>query len=143
MTITMTVLGLVLTVRYTTGTHYEAKVLACHGGRYNPCDILVETSSGAQVLASANLHKNLSGQTIRVTVHGSAPWREVEQLHNPWAWPDISGIFVLAALGLVPAASSCARHTEFSACAASPRDATRLRRNGIRTKGGRHARVAA
>jgi hypothetical protein len=98
--VTMTWLGLYSVNQQTTGTRYNATVTACHGGRYNPCDIVVHTTTG-DVRASANLLDNTGdGETVRVIADGAPPWRHVTQIDNPLAWPIIVGIFITAGIGL-------------------------------------------
>jgi len=90
-------LGVYATEQNSVGKHYTATVGVCHGGRYNSCDIVVHTAA-RDVAASANLGDVHTGQTIRVIANGSPPWGHVTQLNNPWALPDIIGIFALAGL---------------------------------------------
>jgi hypothetical protein len=107
--IAMTWLGLYSVHEQTTGTHYTATVVACHGGRYNPCDILVHTPGG-DVRASANLLQNTGdGETVRVIADGAPPWRHVTQIDNPLAWPIIVGMFLIAGIGVAGLAFTVAR----------------------------------
>ena len=92
-------LGVYAAVQNSVGTHYNATVSVCYGGRYNPCDIVVHTAAG-DVAASANLSNVHVNETIRVIADGSPPWRHVTQLNNPWAIPDILGIFTLSVVFL-------------------------------------------
>ena len=82
------------------GTRYSATVLACHGGRYNSCDIIVHTAAG-DIPATSDLADGTSeGDKVRVVAGGPPPWGRMTEVGGAGTWALIIGLYAFAGLSL-------------------------------------------